>query len=234
MNNDYLFDEEVDQEAAAELERQRAEEAQRKAAAEAYQKSAEYSSKDNTDNPYQNPNYNNQNPYGNGGFNNGQNNNPGNGQYYSNQNNGGPYYNGPYYSGPNYNGPSYSRPGGKKMGTGPATASFILGVVSLVLFCSCINLITAIIAIILGITYLKSYDLRQGKARAITGIVTAAISIVMLIGSYSMMSSNENLEKLFEDDIIQFYYDNGNGSFGDYEQYFNEFEGHNSIIDNTL
>lgn len=55
-------------------------------------------------------------------------------------------------------------------------ASLVLGIASLVLFCSCINLPLAILAIVFGIVQLAKQD--SPKGMAIGGIVTAVISLV--------------------------------------------------------
>jgi hypothetical protein len=54
--------------------------------------------------------------------------------------------------------------------------SMILGILSLLLFCTCINYILAVLAIVFGIIQLVKY---QRRGMAIAGIVTAAVSIVL-------------------------------------------------------
>lgn len=65
--------------------------------------------------------------------------------------------------------------------TGMAIASLILGIVSLIGLCCCgLNIITAPLAIIFGIISLaKKYD---GTGLSITGIVLAALSLIMMLG----------------------------------------------------
>lgn len=66
----------------------------------------------------------------------------------------------------------------KEPGKGFAIASMILGIVSLVLFCTCINLPLAIAAIILAIVQF----VKNGKnGMAITGLITGIASIVLFI-----------------------------------------------------
>ena len=150
------------------------------------------------------------------------------------------------YQNTHYNGPSYTTynknsASGKKAGNGLAIASMILGIVSLVLFCSCINLITAIIAIIMGIVFLANYNTASGKGMAIAGIVTAALSIVMLVGSYSMILDNPNLENLFDDEFFEYYYysDDLLDDIGPFEEYYgrddlDNFFDYNEDFDDTL
>jgi hypothetical protein len=70
--------------------------------------------------------------------------------------------------------------------------SMILGILSLLLFCSCVNYILAVLAIIFGIIQLVKY---QNRGMAIAGLVTAGLSIllatIMWIG-FSTMTIDEN------------------------------------------
>jgi hypothetical protein len=71
--------------------------------------------------------------------------------------------------------------------------SMILGILSLLLFCSCINYILAILAIIFGIIQLVKY---QNRGMAIAGLVTAGLSIIlatiMWIGFSTMTIDEDN------------------------------------------
>ena len=62
---------------------------------------------------------------------------------------------------------------------GMAIASLVLGIVSIVLSCTYINIVTGIIAIVLGAIHLAKHRSRRGMA--IAGIVLSIISIVVLI-----------------------------------------------------
>lgn len=64
-------------------------------------------------------------------------------------------------------------------GNGFGIASMILGILALVLFCTCINIPMAIAAVIFGILQLARGP--EGKGTAIVGIVTAALSVIALI-----------------------------------------------------
>ena len=59
-------------------------------------------------------------------------------------------------------------------------ASMIMGIVSLVMFCSCINIPLAITAIVFGVIQLSRTG-NQKKGMAIAGIVTSVLSIVMFV-----------------------------------------------------
>lgn len=69
----------------------------------------------------------------------------------------------------------YEQPEPKKEGSGFGIASLVLGIVSLLLFCTCLNWITGILAIIFGIIQIVNY---RERGLAIGGIVTAALSLV--------------------------------------------------------
>lgn len=58
-------------------------------------------------------------------------------------------------------------------------ASLVLGIISLILFCSCINIVLAVVAIIFGIVQLVQKDAPKGMA--IAGIITSCFSIILFI-----------------------------------------------------
>ena len=58
-------------------------------------------------------------------------------------------------------------------------ASMILGIISLVLFCSCVNLILAVISIIFGIIQLSTPESKKGMA--IAGLITSGLSILLFL-----------------------------------------------------
>lgn len=154
------------------------------------------------------------------------------------QNNNGYNYNGnPQYGngpqGPGQNPYGYYNNYPRRVEKKTAVWSMVLGILSIVLFCSCINNILAIIAIVLGVKFLKYGIEPDGKRMAKVGIVTAIISIVMFFGSWIYMGSNNNLENLIMDNgNIEFYYDSdGLGDLYDQYQENNDF---NNGLDNTL
>lgn len=64
----------------------------------------------------------------------------------------------------------------KKEGEGFGIASLVLGIISVLLFCTCINYVLAIMAIIFGIIQMAT---REKKGAAVGGIITSAISIIV-------------------------------------------------------
>ena len=86
------------------------------------------------------------------------------------------------YEGVNVTLPPQQPQKGKK---GLAIAALILGIVSLIGFCCCINVITAPLAIIFGIIVLCKH--MDGTGLAVTGIVTALLSLLLIGGiAYSV------------------------------------------------
>lgn len=145
-------------------------------------------------NPYgEQPNSNpyGQQQYGGGAYN----------QSYGSQQQYGGAYNQSYgnqqqYGGPQGN-PQYG-PTGKKIGLGFGIASLVLGIISLLCFCSCINIILAILAVIFGIIQIVSYET---KGMAIAGIVTATISVILSVVCYGLVLSNTSFMKMMEDEM---------------------------------
>lgn len=80
---------------------------------------------------------------------------------------------------------------------GFGVASLAIGVVSLVLFCSCINIPLAILAIVFGIIQLTKPDSKKGMA--VGGIVTAALSliafVVFCIGIWGSVDFQEGFQR---------------------------------------
>lgn len=118
----------------------------------------------------------NRNPYP---LNNNQ--NPQYGNPYPQNYNQNPQHGNPYPPNQNQN-PQYQRPADnrkKEPGNGFAVASMVLGLISLVLFCTGINIITAILAIIFGIVHLTKH--RPEKGMAIVGIITGSFGIIAFV-----------------------------------------------------
>lgn len=92
--------------------------------------------------------------------------------------------------------------------------SIIFGIISLVFFCSCINIITGVAAIIFGIIQLST---GEGKARGISiaGIVTAAISIVFFFMFWGAIFGNSNIGE----SVIEQY---GDGNMEDFLENYME------------
>ena len=83
---------------------------------------------------------------------------------------------------PNMNYGAYNpQPKEKGDGRGLGIASMVLGIISLLMFCTCTNWITGILAIIFGIVQLVKH---KEKGFAITGIITAGLSLLLAICLY--------------------------------------------------
>ncbi len=115
----------------------------------------------------------------------------------------------------------------KQKGDGIAfgVASMVLGIVSLLLFCTCGNFLTGTLAIIFGIIQLVK---NRQKPFAITGIVTAAISMVlgMLLWLMAIIGISDMPVNSY-DDFYEYYYgdeyydDFYDGDYrDDYDDYF--------------
>lgn len=134
----------------------------------------------------------------------------------------GNHYENPYggsYSQNQYNSDRNYGQNDKKLGFG--IASLVLGIISLVFFCSCLNVITGILAIIFGVLQLAKYK-PHGKGLAIAGIVTAAISIILLVVFYGLVGSNAALQKSILDEYEDIYDYDFNDS-EDVEQFLEDY-----------
>ncbi len=117
------------------------------------------------------------------------------GNYYQQNNQQGNYYQQPYGQ--------YQQTGanGKKIGQGFGIASLVLGIISLILFCTCINIVLAIVAIIFGIIQIVKYE---KKGMAIGGIATAGASILLFFICMGLLVSNQDFIRSIEQDIITY------------------------------
>lgn len=126
----------------------------------------------------------------------------------------GGYGNG-YGSSGNYYATDYSQQSQKGDSVGFGIASLVLGIISLLLFCTCINWLTGILAIIFGI--LQMINNKQ-KGMAIGGIITAGLSmlfcIILYIFFYMVGASADQLDYLYD------YYD----YYDDYDDYFDDYD----------
>lgn len=113
--------------------------------------------------------------------------------------------------------------------TGLAVASLILGLLSLFGLCCCgINIVTAPLAIIFGIVSLAKK--RDGTGLAITGIVTAVLSIVMILGvvfafrdilPYSDTIVQDYMQVIVDQDAVFTAYE-ADGTLPDYLEKYKE------------
>lgn len=99
----------------------------------------------------------------------------------------------------------YGQYSGQQMGQEPyqpvsqgfGVASLVMGVLSLVLFCSCVNIILAIIAIVFGVVQLTRAGSKKGMA--IAGIVTSALSILLFLAFSVMVATSADFQKGFRE-----------------------------------
>ena len=83
-------------------------------------------------------------------------------------------------------------------GRGFGIASLVLGVISLILFCSCINIVLAVVSIIFGIIQLVQKDAPKGMA--IAGIITSCLSIVLFIIAFVTFMLSTDFQDALEQD----------------------------------
>ncbi len=180
MDNEHMFEEEMEQnnnDSSMYGENQTTSDEQTHTEDTSYRETQQ----DSTENPYGNP-YGNpyENPYGN--------------QYQYN----------PYGGAPRE---PQRGPHGKKMNVGLGIASLVIGIISLMCFCTGLNVILAILAIVFGIVQLATCE---SKGLAIGGIVMAAISIVLTAITYGLLFSNVTFTDMMKEEVQQNFQDDEN------------------------
>ena len=125
---------------------------------------------------------------------------------------------------------SYSAPQAETVepGVGFGIASLVLGIISLVLFCSCINIPFAILAIIFGIIQLVR---GSGKGLAIGGLITSILSIIALVVFWVVVGVHTpKLSDMSDIDSFMEEYQR------EYNQYYDDFENdfHSDDDDDTF
>lgn len=119
----------------------------------------------------------------------------------------------------------------KQKGDGIAfgVASMVLGIISLLLFCTCVNFVLAILAVIFGVVQLVKH---KERAFAVTGIVTAVISIllgILLWGTAAVGLGGITMNDYT--DIYDYYYgDELDEGYGGYEDYYDGY-GYDDLYD---
>lgn len=111
----------------------------------------------------------------------------------------------------------------KKKGDGIAigVASMVLGIVSLLMFCTCLNFILAITAIVLGIVQL---NINKEKSGAIVGIVTGVASLVLSIILWMMFIIGAPTDTYYDSyDSYYDYYDSYD-SYDYNDSYYDYYE----------
>lgn len=110
-----------------------------------------------------------------------------------------------------------AQPGEKGEGTAFGIASMVLGIVSLLLFCTCVNWITGILAIIFGILQLVKH---KEKGFAIAGIITAGISLLLAIMLYVSLAAGMSGMGMEYDEFFEEYFGTQDG----YDDYYDAFD----------
>lgn len=78
-------------------------------------------------------------------------------------------------------------------------ASLVLGILSLLCFYSCCNILPAVLAIIFGIVQLAMN--KSGKGMAIAGIITSILSVVLLIAFYAMFMFSTDFQSMLDEEL---------------------------------
>ena len=135
------------------------------------------------------------------------------GAYAGMQNPNGMNTGGAYAGMPNENGMNPGMPQQKQKGDGRGygIASLILGIVSVLLFCTCINWVTAILAVIFGIIQITK---NKEHGLAIGGIITAAVSMVLSVVLYLAMWFGMTNAGITYEDLLYDQYDDSYDSDG--------------------
>lgn len=115
-------------------------------------------------------------------------------QYYQQNNN------------PNYGSYPVNEPPVKKDSTVFGLVSMILGILSLALFCACINFPLAIAAIVFGILQIVKY---KSKGMAIAGLITGGVSILAGIVFWMIMVTSSSFQNTFWNEFYDVYDHNG-------------------------
>ena len=118
-----------------------------------------------------------------------------------------------------------NNPYGRRPGAGYGIAALVCGIIALVLFCSCINIILPILALIFGLIQINRYNDRTGKHMAIGGIVTAVLSVICFCVFWGMLffGGSAAFNNISEDEFFQYYYEFNNGDFDEFKN-FDEFD----------
>ena len=88
--------------------------------------------------------------------------------------------------------------GQKEAGQGFGIASLVLGILALVLFCTCINVFFGILSLIFGIIQIVRYE---KKGLAIGGIVTSVISVILMFICWGMLLTSDEFIRTLQDEL---------------------------------
>lgn len=129
-------------------------------------------------------------------------------------------------------GGAFYHSGEPPQGMGFGIASMVLGIVSIVLFCTCINIPFAIVAIIFGIVHICRHTGNNGFAIAgiVTSIVSVILTVILTIVLYTMgiNSASSWIYNEYLPFYDEFYNDYDSYDYeDDYDGYFdgNDYDG---------
>ena len=114
--------------------------------------------------------------------------------------------------------------GGRQKGDGIAlgVASLVLGITSFLLFCTCVNVIMSITAIILGIVQISK---NKEKALAIAGISTGAVSLLMAVFFMFLFGVGISSSDYYNSyDSYDSYYDSYYDGYDSYDSYYDSYD----------
>lgn len=124
--------------------------------------------------------------------------------------------NGNYGTGNGYNYGGWQEPE-KKDSIGFGIASLVLGIISLLLFCTCINWITGLLAIVFGILQIVK---GSQKGLAVGGIITAGLSMLFAVVLYISIVVSASASDMNYEDLYDYYY----GSSENYYDYYDSYD----------
>ena len=119
----------------------------------------------------------------------------------------------------------------KEQSNGFGIAALVLGIISLILFCTCINIPLAILAIVFAIIQLvKGAKSGAGKGMAIGGLITGIASLVCFVVFYVLISIG------IIDAGSDYYYDIPYEDFqDDVDDFFNDLDySYEDIVDESF
>lgn len=117
---------------------------------------------------------------------------------------------------------SMRQEGRREESQGFGIASMTLGILSLLLFCTCVNVVLAIVAIVFGIVQLGRTENR--KAMAVTGIVTSVLSLILLVIFIIAFMGSADFQQGFREVQENFNYNYEDGFYDDYDQYDYDYD----------
>lgn len=131
----------------------------------------------------------------------------------------------------NYSQPQYMPRADKTNTFGLGIASMVMGIISLVIFCSCCNVVLAVLAVIFGFVQIFTKKNKRGTVFAWVGVGTGLAAIICTIIFWALLFSNGSYYTR-----IYKYNSNPEDMIKEYNEFFEDFYNNNNNInrDNTL